>query len=110
MERPKVNFWRSYNDLKVYNLLEIIELPDDKLDDLPYPEIKFIDPNASKSLNYHDTVSMTSFSRAGNTMLRAYMEKITGLATGSDGNMQMKMVKDLFNDGFVGESLMDKRV
>ena len=53
---------------------------------------------------------MTSFSRSGNTMLRAYMEKIMGLATGSDGNLTMKMVKDLLNDGFVGEGLLDKRV
>ena len=42
-------------------------------------------------------------------MLRGYLEKIMGLATGSDGNVQHKMVQDLL-EGFVGEGLIDKRV
>jgi hypothetical protein len=41
-------------------------------------------------------------------MLRAYLEKIMGLASGSDGNLTMKMVRDLL-DGFVGEGITDNR-
>ena len=43
-------------------------------------------------------------------MLRAYLEKITGLATGSDGDLKKKMVADLMKDGLVGEGLTDSRV
>jgi hypothetical protein len=42
-------------------------------------------------------------------MLRAYLEKIMGLATGSDGNVQHSMVQELLH-GFVGEGLTDSQV
>ena len=59
---------------------------------------------------HFDQVGLTSFSRSGNSMLRAYLEKITGLATGSDGDLKKKMVADLMKDGLVGEGLCDARV
>jgi len=43
-------------------------------------------------------------------MLRGYLEKIMGLATGSDGNLNNKMVMDLYKDGFVGEGLTNNQV
>lgn len=43
-------------------------------------------------------------------MLRGYLEKITGLATGSDGDITRKLVKDLLEGGFGGEGLANERV
>jgi hypothetical protein len=53
---------------------------------------------------------MASYPRSGNTMLRAYLEKIMGLTTGSDRNIKLKLNRDLMELGLVGEGLVDKRV
>ena len=53
---------------------------------------------------------MASYPRSGNTLLRAYLEKIMGLATGSDGDITRKLIKQLMDKGFVGEGLAGKRV
>jgi hypothetical protein len=53
---------------------------------------------------------MVSFPRSGNTLLRAYLEKITGLTSGSDCDITKKLNKDLMNMGLAGEGLVDKRV
>jgi len=50
------------------------------------PEIKFLDMEAGET-NDQDTVMMASFPRSGNTLLRAYLEKIMGLSTGSDTDL-----------------------
>jgi hypothetical protein len=57
-----------------------------------------------------DTVIMVSYPRSGNTLLRAYLEKIMGLTTGSDCDISKKLNKDLMNMGLAGEGLVDKRV
>ena len=72
---PKV---KSYDDLRA-DLLTLVS--DDE--QLNLPEIKWIEKGNSD----HKTIVLTSYSRSGNTMLRAYLEKIMGLATGSDGNI-----------------------
>jgi hypothetical protein len=33
-----------------------------------------------------DTISMSSYPRSGNTLLRTWVERITGIYSGSDGN------------------------
>ena len=57
-----------------------------------------------------DTCIMVSFPRSGNTLLRAYLEKIMGLTTGSDCDISKKLNKDLMLMGLAGEGLVDKRV
>lgn len=53
---------------------------------------------------------MSSFPRSGNTLLRAYLEKIMGLTSGSDCDITKKLNKDLMLMGLAGEGLVDKRV
>ena len=53
---------------------------------------------------------MVSFPRSGNTLLRAYLEKIMGLTSGSDCDITKKLNKDLMLMGLAGEGLVDKRV
>ena len=53
---------------------------------------------------------MVSFPRSGNTLLRAYLEKIMGLTSGSDCDITKKLNKDLMLMGLAGEGLVDTRV
>ena len=53
---------------------------------------------------------MASYPRSGNTLLRAYLEKIMGLTSGSDCDILKKLNKDLMLMGLAGEGLVDKRV
>ena len=53
---------------------------------------------------------MSSYARSGNTLLRSYLEKITGLATGSDTDISQSLNKALLTAGLQGEGLVDKRV
>lgn len=53
---------------------------------------------------------MSSYPRSGNTLLRSYLEKITGLVTGSDTDISHGLNKALLNAGLQGEGLVDKRV
>ena len=57
-----------------------------------------------------DTVIMASYPRSGNTLLRAYLEKIMGLTSGSDCDILKKLNNDLMHMGLAGEGLVDKRV
>jgi len=71
--------------------------------------LKFLDITGEES-DEQDTVIMASFPRSGNTLLRAYLEKIMGLTTGSDCDIEKKLNKDLMLMGLAGEGLVDKRV
>lgn len=53
---------------------------------------------------------MTSFPRSGNSMLRATLERVMGLVTGSDANIELKLCGALMDMGLQGEGLVDKRV
>lgn len=57
-----------------------------------------------------EAVIMASFPRSGNTLLRAYLEKIMGIATGSDCDISRKLNHDLMVMGLAGEGLVDKQV
>ena len=50
-------------------------------------------------------VLCASFPRSGNSMMRKYMENITGIATGNEG-----LTTSLFYCGFKGEGIYDDRV
>jgi len=74
------------------------------------PELHFMDGKSSQDDFEHDSVIMSSYPRSGNTLLRAYLEKITGLTTGSDCDITKKLNVALMNMGLAGEGLVDKRV
>jgi len=57
-----------------------------------------------------DKVAIVSFARSGNTLNRAYMEKFTGIITGSGSGFTTLMGQDLFKNGLYGECLHDLRV
>ena len=61
----------------------------------------------SKGLS--DAISYTSYPRSGNTMLRKYLENITGIATGSDQIMKFTLNVSLQYQGFKGESIVKDR-
>lgn len=42
--------------------------------------------------------------------MRATLEKITGLVTGSDGNIKLKLILELMNRGLPGEGIVDEKV
>lgn len=73
------------------------------------PPLKFLDIENDEAED-QDTVIMASFPRSGNTLLRAYLEKIMGLTSGSDCDITKKLNKDLMLMGLAGEGLVDKRV
>ena len=73
---------------------------------LKRPEPKFIKGDNEE----HDNTILVSFPRSGNTMLRAYLEKILGIATGSDGDIKAKLIGELMKKGLSGEGLVDKSV
>jgi hypothetical protein len=55
-------------------------------------------------------VALVSYPRSGNTLLRGYLEKIMGLATGSGGLLSDLLIDKLKRGGFHGESITDHRV
>lgn len=57
-----------------------------------------------------DSIIVGSYPRSGNTLLRAYLEKISGLVTGSDCDITKKLNQALMVMGLFGEGLVDKRV
>lgn len=69
------------------------------------PEIKSLDGKSSQ-----ETLIMTSYPRSGNTLLRAYLERIMGLVTGSDVDIKRKLNSTLLELGLAGEGLADERV
>jgi hypothetical protein len=53
---------------------------------------------------------LASYPRSGNTLIRSYIEKITGVITGSDHNTHLKLNRDLFELGMAGEGVIDDTV
>jgi len=53
------------------------------------PDLHFFD--GEDKTDDLDTVVMTSYPRSGNTLLRAYLEKIMGMVTGSDCDITKKL-------------------
>ena len=88
------------------HFLTKLDLSDSKTDILP--PLSYLDDQ--KVTNDQDTVILASYPRSGNTLLRAYLEKIMGLCTGSDCDIEKKLNKELMYMGLNGEGLVDKRV
>jgi len=53
---------------------------------------------------------MASYPRSGNTLLRTWVERCTGIWSGSDGNNQGALHQALMDIGLEGEGIADKRV
>ena len=70
-----------------------------------YDEVEFLDET-----NKHEKVILTSYPRSGNTLLRSYIEKITKIFTGSDGELKRKLNRELMVMGLEGESESDNKV
>lgn len=104
--RGEVPLADSYDEL--YKDLLTKVTPEEALK-LKKPEIKFVNIKNHQQ-KFQDTIAMPSYPRSGNTLLRAYLEKIMGLATGSDQDITRALIKDLHEQGFVGEGLAGKRV
>jgi len=78
-------------------------------EDEQLPELHFFDGKATAS-DALDSVVMTSFPRSGNSMLRATLERIMGIVTGSDADLKAKLHGALMDEGLVGEGLCSKKV
>lgn len=76
--------------------------------EIDLPTVRYLD-NSDKSSEDQDTILLVSYPRSGNTLLRSYLEKVTGLATGSDSDVHKKLNKVLFDGGFAAEGISDKR-
>ena len=57
-----------------------------------------------------EKVILTSYPRCGNTLLRAYFERITRIFTGSDNDVRRPLCKQLFDMGMKGEGTIDNSV
>ena len=77
------------------------------------PPIRFLkdDPEFErkygKGFGKREAIFLASYPRSGNTLLRGYLEKIMGLATGSDSDITKKLISQLMEEGFSGEGLVD---
>ena len=72
------------------------------------PDLHFID--GKETDDKQDCVCMSSYPRSGNTLLRATLEKVMGIVTGSDCDITKKLNVALMDMGLAGEGLVDKRV
>ena len=57
-----------------------------------------------------EKVLLTSYSRSGNTLIRKYLEDITGIITGSDVDTRRGLCSFLVDKGMKGEGKLDDRV
>ena len=60
--------------------------------------------------NYFENTVLACYQRSGSTLLRRYIENITGIFTGSDGDVHTKLDKQLKDSGLEGESILGHKV
>lgn len=56
------------------------------------------------------TIALTSYPRSGNTLIRTFIEKLTGVFTGSDCDRRRNLNRQLYEMGMKGEGVIDKTV
>lgn len=78
-------------------------------EDEKLPEQHFFDGEATP-MDDLDRLVMTSFPRSGNSMLRATLERVMGVITGSDADIRAKLHGALMDEGLLGEGLVSKKV
>ena len=62
------------------------------------------------SKNVFEKVVLASYPRSGNTLIRKYLEDITGIPTGSDFDQAFKRPHNLIDMGLKGEGTLDEKV
>ena len=62
------------------------------------------------SKNNFESVVIASYQRSGWTLLRKYIENLTGILTGSDGDVHTELDKQIQDMGMVGESIIFLRL
>ena len=102
IERPLYKEGPNWN-YKEYRDLMLSQEKAEKL-----PDLHFFNGEEAKARK--DMIVMSSYPRSGNTLLRATLEKIMGIATGSDCNIGLKLNAELMTLGLAGEGLADRRV
>jgi hypothetical protein len=102
LERPLYEAGPNWN-FKDYRDDVLTQEPSVKL-----PDLHFF--NGEESKDRKDLIVMTSYPRSGNTLLRATLEKIMGVVTGSDCDISKKLNVELMTLGLAGEGLADRRV
>ena len=60
--------------------------------------------------NLFEKVIVTSYSRSGNTLVRKYIQDITGIITGSDTDLRGRLCQYLISKGLKGEGKINNRV
>ena len=63
----------------------------------------YLDSGKFLNKNVFEKVILTSYPRSGNTLLRKYIEDITGVITGSDWDVKRRLNSDLVEMGMRGE-------
>jgi hypothetical protein len=72
--------------------------------------VSFLDYNRDPSKTLNHSTLLTSYPRSGNTLIRTYIEKITGIFTGSDCDKRRNLNRQLFEMGMKGEGTIDHTV
>jgi len=103
VERPLFQSGKNWDFQALKN--DLLETGDEVKE---LPSLAFLD--GLEAGTDQDAVVLTSYPRSGNTLLRGYLEKITGLVSGSDCDISKKLNVALMNMGLAGEGLVDKRV
>ena len=62
------------------------------------------------SHNHFEKVALACYQKSGSTLLRRYLENITGVITGSDGDTTTALDKQLKDSGLVGESILGNKI
>jgi hypothetical protein len=101
-ERPLYTAGPNWNFTE-YREEMLAQKPEEKL-----PDLHFFKGEEQKDRK--DMIVMTSYPRSGNTLLRATLERIMGIVTGSDCDITKKLNVELMTLGLAGEGLADRRV
>jgi hypothetical protein len=62
------------------------------------------------SHNHFEKVGLACYQKSGSTLLRRYLESITGIITGSDGDLTTTLDKQLKDSGLSGESILGNKI
>ena len=79
-------------------LLRKVSSDDDELMIEGLPKLGYINDDGVAH-DEQETIILASYPRSGNTLLRAYIEKIMGFVTGSDCDIEKKLNKELMHMG-----------